>query len=250
MEPDSIQVLERAFLILEEIAKSPNMPHAISELSQKTGLKVPTVSRIVRTMNHLGYLEFAGRKSGYLLGRKTVELSHFYCDSNLLRRVATPLLRAFREQFGEYVCVSTLLGTKCRIVCLELGTHMVQVSNRLYPEEENLCQTVSGRVLLAGMPPLWQERFFDRFGLPGELWPEIDCRETFLKELRQIQDQPMLLEIARDTALIAFPVRQGRQTIAALGCFLPEYRFRDERRSRIMAVLGEMATRIGESHLL
>ena len=85
---NSIQVLERAFLILEEIAKSPNTAHTVSQLSGKTGLKVPTVSKIVRTMNSLGYLEFAGRRCGYLLGHKTVELSRFYHDVNPLRRAA------------------------------------------------------------------------------------------------------------------------------------------------------------------
>ena len=250
MNPNSIQVIERAFLVLEEIAKSPNVPHTISQLSAKTGLKVPTVSRIVRTMNHLGYLEFIGRKNGYRLGHKTVELSRFYRDGNPLRRVAAPLLRDFREKFGEYICVSVLLDAKRHIVCMELGTHMVQVSNRLYPEVEELCRTVSGRVLLAGMPPAWQEHFYDRFGPPGESWPAIDSCETFLRELEWIRKQPALIEISGEAAMIALPIRQGNQTFAALGCFLPEYRFQDDRRHSILTTLKEIATRIGNSSLL
>lgn len=250
MNPNSIQVIERAFLVLEEIAKSPNVPHTISQLSAKTGLKVPTVSRIVRTMNHLGYLEFIGRKNGYRLGHKTVELSRFYRDGNPLRRVAAPLLRDFREKFGEYICVSVLLDAKRHIVCMELGTHMVQVSNRLYPEVEELCRTVSGRVLLAGMPPAWQEHFYDRFGPPGESWPAIDSCETFLRELERIRKQPAMIEISGEAAMIALPIRQGNQTFAALGCFLPEYRFQDDRRHSILTTLKEIATRIGNSSLL
>ena len=46
-DKNSIQVLERAFLLLEEIAGSPNVPHKVSHLAGKTGLKVPTVSKIV-----------------------------------------------------------------------------------------------------------------------------------------------------------------------------------------------------------
>lgn len=247
---NSIQVLERAFLILEEIAKSPNTAHTVSQLSGKTGLKVPTVSKIVRTMNSLGYLEFAGRRCGYLLGHKTVELSRFYHDGNPLRRAAAPLLREFKEQFGEYICVSVLLNGKRHLVCAELGTHMVQISSRLYPEVENPCQTVSGRILLSGLPPALQEKFYDRSGLPGSIWPEVKNRTDFLRELKRIQKLPFLIECPGEAGMAACPVRQGRQVIAALGCFLPEYRFRGERRLAILDAMTGIASRISESILL
>ena len=248
---NSIQVLERAFLLLEEIAKSPNVPHTVSLLAEKTGLKVPTVSKIIRTMNKLGYLEFAGRKCGYLLGHKTVGLSRFYHDNNPLRKAATPLLHEFREQFGEYICVSVLLNAKRHIVCLELGSQMVPASKRLYPEVENPCQTVSGRILLSALSHPLQEKYFDRFGIPGQAWPSVKSREDFLKELKQIRKQPFLIDRSRKTKrMIACPIFQDRQIIAALGCFLPESHFRGKRQQEILNAMTKIAAGIGGSVLL
>lgn len=248
---NSIQVLERAFLILEEIANSPNVPHPVSKLAEKTGLKVPTVSKIVRTMNNLGYLEFAGRRCGYLLGHKTVDLSRFYRDSNPLRRVASPLLHEFREQFGEYICVSVLLNGKRHLVCVELGRTMVPVSSRLYPEVENPCRTLSGRILLSGLSRPLQEKFFDRSGIPDGIWPGVQNREEFLKELRRIRKQPYLIECSRGGAgMAACPIVQDRRIIASLGCFLPEIRFRGERQLEILDAMTDIAKKIGDSILL
>lgn len=250
MIKNSIQVLERAFLLLEEIARSPNVPHKVSHLAEKTGLKVPTVSKIVRTMNALGYLEFAGRKCGYLLGHKTVGLSRFYHDNNPLRRAAAPLLHRFREQFGEYICISVLLNGKRHIVCRELGSQIIPVPGRLFPEVENPCRTVSGRILLSGLSRILQEKYFDRCGVPGPFWPEVENRKIFLKELRRIRNQPFLTEYSRGAAIAACPVVQGRQIIAALGCFLPESHFQGEKRTAILNAMTEIAGRIGESVLL
>ena len=85
-------------------------------------------------MNLLGYLEFAGRRCGHLLGHKTVELSRFYHDNKPLRRDPAPLLYEFREEFGEYICISVLLNGKRHIVCSKPGSRIVPVSGRSYPE--------------------------------------------------------------------------------------------------------------------
>lgn len=247
---EKIQVIERAFQILELIAAEPNSAHTVSELAGRTGLKVPTVSKIIRTMNLLGYLEFAGRKEGYLLGKKTANLGRFYRDRNPLRRVAMPFLLDFRNRFGEYICVSVLQDAKRYIAACEISTHTVQVSCRLYPEVENPCRSVSGRVLMAGLPRDRRERCFERNGPPGKLWEAVENKEDFFRELDRIAGLDYLLEIESEAAAISFPIRRDGDVIAALGVYVPEYRFQEERRQAILDAMAAISAGIARSGLL
>lgn len=247
---ETIQVIERGFRILELVAAEPNSPHPVSELSEKTGLKVPTVSKIVRTMTLLGYLESAGRKEGYLLGKKAAGLGRFYQDRNPLRRVALPFLRDFRERFGEYICVSLLQDAKRYIAACEISTRMVQVSCRLYPEVENPCRSVSGRVLMAGLSREQREKCFERNGLPGKLWEAVKTKEDFFRELDRIAALDRLLEIEFEAAAISFPIRRNGEVIAALGVYVPEYRFQGERRQAVLDAMAAISAGIARSGLL
>jgi len=247
---EKIQVIERAFLVLEIVAADPNSPHTVSELSKRTGLRIPTVSRIIRTMSELGYLEFAGRKEGYLLGKKTADLSRLYQDRNPLRRVSLPFFRDFRDRFGEYICVSTLIDAKRHIVYRELSTKMVQITGKLYDEVENPCRSVSGRVLMAGLAREQQRKCFDRNGLPGPLWENVKNREDFFRELDRIVRLDHLIEISSEAAMIACPVKAENETIAAIGVYLPEYRFREERRQAILDAMTQISSGISRSGLL
>lgn len=114
---DKIQVLERAFHVLEQIAQEGARPHTVGELAEKSGLKVQTLSKIVRTLTLLGYLENTGRKNGYILGEKLLRLAESYRDPDMLRRLVRPYLKTYAEQIGEYICFSVLRGYYKRIVC-------------------------------------------------------------------------------------------------------------------------------------
>lgn len=247
---DKIQVIERAFQLLELIAASPNEPHTVSELSENSGLKVPTVSKIIRTMSDLGYLEFVGRKEGYVMGKKTAALPRFYHDRNPLRRASLPFLRDFRDRFGEYICVSTLLDNKRHIVCLENSTHAVQVGGRLVPEVENPCRSVSGRILMAGLSREQQERCYERNGPPGMLWEAVRTREDFFRELERIGRMKYLLEFRSEAAMLSYPVKRGGETFAALGVYIPEYRFQGELRENIICAVEQISEGIAKSVML
>ena len=114
---DRIQVIERAFKILEGIALDTSRPHTVGELAKETGLKIQTLSKIVRTMTVLGYLENVGRKSGYVLGEKFLQLSGGYREFDDLRPLVLPYLKKYAETVGEYISFSVLRGYYKHIVC-------------------------------------------------------------------------------------------------------------------------------------
>src|SRR5256886_16498043 len=53
--PGSVQSIERAFGLLETMADAGGMM-GLSQLATASGLPLPTIHRLVRTLVHLGYL--------------------------------------------------------------------------------------------------------------------------------------------------------------------------------------------------
>lgn len=244
---DTIQVLERAFHILELVAAAPNTPRAVSELAEKANLKVPTASRIIRTMSSLGYLEFVGRKIGYTLGKKTRDLARNYQDQNPLRKAAIPYLREFRDKVGEYVCVSHLISDKRHIVALEASTRVIQVAIRMTPEVENPFRSVSGRVLMAGLDHDQRERCFKRNGPAPELWPNVITKHDFMAELDRISQLEALVERGKEMVMIARPIIVDGTVIAAIGSYIPAYRVDDAYAKKVLNALRDIADGVSKS---
>ena len=146
---DKIQVLERAFHVLELVAQDTERPHTVGELAEMSGLKVQTLSKIVRTMTVLGYLENTGRKSGYIIGEKLLRLAESYRDPDTLRRLVQPHLKFYAEQIGEYICFSVLRGYYKRIVCKIRAKEANPRFQYTFPAEENAFESLSGICLVA-----------------------------------------------------------------------------------------------------
>ena len=174
---DKIQVLERAFHVLEQIAQEGARPHTVGELAEESGLKVQTLSKIVRTLTLLGYLENTGRKNGYILGEKLLRLAESYRDPDMLRRLVRPYLKTYAEQIGEYICFSVLRGYYKRIVCKIRAKKANPRLQYTFPAEENAFESLSGIALVSRTPRARQIKFYDRYGTPP-LWGKLSREES------------------------------------------------------------------------
>ncbi len=246
---DKIHVLEKAFIIMEMIAEKPNTPHTVSELSQKTGINVQTLSRIVRTMTIMGYLESAGRKTGYLMGKKFVMLSDGYFDSNPLRKAALPLLLDYRDKINEYICVSHLLGYERHIVCI------VGKKFNVCPEEDNqyikisaTVQTpydsVSGKLMLSRLSVEQQKKCFEWFGPPGNKWDGITTEKDFLSHLEDIAQHDYLIEHKAARVNIVYLINLSLGEVAAVGSSIEINSYSEEKKDVAMKLLKNISTEL------
>jgi DNA-binding IclR family transcriptional regulator len=62
-----VQVVIKAFDILELIAQAKGKSVTLTEISSILNLKQPTVSNIINTLISKGYVEHIGKKKGYKL---------------------------------------------------------------------------------------------------------------------------------------------------------------------------------------
>ena len=243
---NNIQVVERALTLLELVGERPREPHPLHALAAASGLKIPTASRIVRTLTNLGYLEQAGRKQGYTLGRKAYELTENSAYSPALIEAALPAMKAFAEQTGEYICLSVLEGDSRVILHNIMSTHPVQVMTGAFPRRETPYRSVSGRLLLAHLPQEKQNAFLLRNGPPGEEWKEMESEGQLKRTLAGIAQQALLEEKRKEITALAVPVFHKGRVVAAVGSFIPEYRFRKRHKQTILDLLSALPEKIEE----
>jgi len=69
-----IQVIHRAIDILEFVARDPERPKLLGEISAGINLKPGTCANIVKTLTLRGYLEKLDAQKGYLPGKQLYTL--------------------------------------------------------------------------------------------------------------------------------------------------------------------------------
>lgn len=121
-----------------------------AELSARTGLSRPTISRLTNTLLQLGYL---GRNDAghYVLGTHILRVAHPLLAQLRIRQVARPLMREFAEQARGTVSIGTIDG----LDALYVETTRLVSSADYLPDigfTLPLVRSAMGRALLAMLP--------------------------------------------------------------------------------------------------
>lgn len=107
-----IQVLMRAFRVLEAVSHAPERVWQLRELAEIAGVKPDTCFHIVRTMCSLGWLESPGPRKGYRLGPELNELCGGVIYRFELATHAKLQLRAFADRFRIPVMLAGINGSR------------------------------------------------------------------------------------------------------------------------------------------
>ncbi len=111
----TVDAVARSLVILERMARE-NRAMGVLEISQKVGVHVSTVYRLLSTLAAQGFVEQTAGTDRYLLGIKFFELGMARLRMIDFRSVAIPFLRRLHERTGETVLLGTLRGTEVMIV--------------------------------------------------------------------------------------------------------------------------------------
>ncbi len=232
-----IQVIERAFSILAKLADDPLRVWTISEMAEIIDVQPATCFHIVNSMVDLGYIERLGMRKGYRLGPAVNRLCHSSAYRPDLVEAADTLLRAFADKYKEPILIAVLQGVKRYVICQADPEAKLQVNYNLTIIEDTY-NTATGRLLLAGKSDEIINEFVDKAGLPSRgAWGEVDSRERLFEELRKIRERKaVILESDTYLAQIGFPIIDADgNTTAAIGSFVPKYRFEGAHKDEIIA---------------
>jgi len=239
-----IQVIDRAFDIIEFLAMQPEEDFSLSQISEACGIQKTTAVNILKSLESRGYVSHQGRMKGYHLGYKVYSLSGTLAFSKKIEAVARPEIEDVFNEFSETVVLATERRGKRVIInsveCQQGITARVSHSDDLY-------RAATGRIMLAFYPEKKARVIIDRIGLPDpSSWDGIYSREILMDELAAIREEGVSVSFGQfDIVGIAVPIMVGDNIVASLGVCLPAYRSTTSTLMLIRDTLDRCAKRIG-----
>lgn len=156
-ERGGIQSLERAFAILEEIARNRDGIN-LADLSKAVGLHNSTTFHLVKTMVQLGYISQLRDSKRYRVGSKLFTLAAGARDESTLLALATPVLERLTAATGEAGHFAIRSGNEIVVIARTAGSGLLQLADRT-GSTRPAHATALGKVLLAAMSDSEVKRF-------------------------------------------------------------------------------------------
>jgi DNA-binding IclR family transcriptional regulator len=235
-----IQALVKALRVLEVVAEEPETARPLGLIAARCQLNSATCAHILRTLVETGYVEQAGRKLGYTLGPAAHRLAARGPYRKDLVSQAGAVMEQLAARLGETIILAVLRGGR-RLTLHEIGGGgALQVRSDVVRADDPYV-TATGRLLLAGLPKDELADFIRGAGLPGQRWPEAAGRAGLDGELARIRGEGLAIADRGEVIGVAFPIFKGERMAAALGLFLPAFRFAGTHREEVLSAMREAA---------
>jgi len=236
-----IQVLNRAFDILEFLSRNIDKEHSLSEIADPLNLNHGTCANIIKTMVNRGYVD---KNKGYVLGRQSYYLTNNFSNEAELVKCAVTPMKNLSEILNESCVLSVLKNNSRRTLHKETVVRELQANPK---DEINAYQTATGKLLLAYLDPADRNTYIKTYGLPGDMWKEIDCERALIDELQRINKAGFVIHYDEiNIAGVAMPIFNKEQVIASLGVYLPANRFTKATKEQIIENLAKTAKTISD----
>lgn len=197
----TLGTVRNATALLSLLSEGPAY-NQLTDLAERSGMSLPTVHRILRSLALAGLVEQDPKSLRYSLGSEVVRLAERYLDRLPVLRALSPYLVELRDQSKATVLVAMLVRTSiCYIerVDGEDGGGLFRETHRIH----DALDTAAGRLLLAQSDPdTWADAVAAR---PAGARPSAKDKRTWAAA-------PFLVlppEGHRQTMEVAVPVPNG-----------------------------------------
>ena len=238
MPAGGVQSLERAFDLLEHMADAGGEA-TLSDLVRLSGLPMPTIHRLVRTLAGHGYVRQQASR-GYALGPRLIRLGE--AASRLVGTWARPHLARLVDEIGETANMAMLDGDEIVYVAQIPSRHSMrmftEVGRRVLPHG-----TAVGKVLLARLPEPDVRELLRRTGMPAHTEHTITDAAVLLAQLPAIRDHGYAVDDGEQelgVRCIAVPVPDA-PTMTAVSISGPAARLTENRYDDIVPALTRAA---------
>jgi IclR family KDG regulon transcriptional repressor len=148
-ERGGIQSLERAFAILEAVARSRDGIN-LADLSKTVGLHNSTTFHLAKTMAQLGYISHVRDSKRYRIGSKLFTLAAGALDENSFLALATPMLETLTAETGESGHFAIRSGKDIVVIARTAGSGLLQMVDRTGAQRPAHA-TALGKVLISAL---------------------------------------------------------------------------------------------------
>jgi IclR family acetate operon transcriptional repressor len=186
---EAVRSLERAFELLEHLADAGG-EMALSELTEVSGLPMPTIYRLMRTLVNRGYVRQEPSKR-YALGPRLIRLGDG--ASRLLGTWARPVLTELVDAVGETANMAVLEGDEVVYVAQVPSRHSMRMFTEVGRRVQPHCTGV-GKALLAQLPVETVRAIVNRTGMVAHTPRTLTDTDALLAELVKIREQGYALD--------------------------------------------------------
>jgi DNA-binding IclR family transcriptional regulator len=214
-ERGGIQSLERAFAILEEVARNREGIN-LADLSKSVGLHNSTTFHLVKTMAQLGYISQLRDSKRYRIGSKLFTLAAGALDESTLLALATPVLETLTAATGEAGHFAIRSGHEIIVIARTAGSGLLQLADRTGATRPAHA-TALGKVLLAALDDAQVKRFLGETGLRKFTPKTIVERDRLLREIGEARRKGIAYddgEFDAEVRCVAVPVHDFAGRVA------------------------------------
>ncbi len=195
------------------------------EISVRTGLPKPTVSRLTYTLTKLGYLRHNMRMGKYQLGSAVLSIAYPLLASMNVRQVARPLMK----DLADYCNGSVSMGVRDRLNMVYVESCRSGNGLTTLPDigtSVPIGQSVIGRAFLAACTPQEREAVLNQMKVKE---PEAHrkFRAPIEKSLEDIRGRGFCAangELLREVYAVGVPMRRTVDgEIVAFNCIVPAF---------------------------
>jgi IclR family acetate operon transcriptional repressor len=220
-----VQSIVRVFGLLEDMADLGGVA-SLSSLQERSGLPLPTVHRLLRTLVALGYVR-QERSRDYALAPRLARLGE--SASRLTGRWASPYLQKLVEHLGESANLAVLDGDQVLYVAHCPGRHSMRMFTEVGRRAGAHCTAV-GKAMLAQLPEDQAVGLLARSGMPAQTANTITQLPAMLSELRRVRQEGFALDNGEQEdgvrcVAVALPGKPGQ---AAVSISAPSTRMNEE----------------------
>ncbi|GIF21541.1 DNA-binding IclR family transcriptional regulator [Actinoplanes tereljensis] len=224
--PGMIQSIERSSAVLRLLAAGPDRLR-VKEIADALGLPKSTAHGILRTLEHVGFVEQDPRTTRYRLGRGLLDLGDAGLDVNELRSRALDWADALAARTVEAVRIGVLQGDSVRVI-----HHVFRPDDTTQAMDTGLVvpahATSLGKILLA-----YDVTALSLGGLDPYTRKTVTVRRELARALAEVRAQgwaSAVEEWESGRAGIAAPMRTfGGLVVGAIGIYGPVERICDSR---------------------
>ena len=238
-----VQSIARVFGILEALADAGGIA-SVSELADLSGLPLPTIHRLLRTLVSLGYARQEPSRE-YALGPRLVRLGD--AANRLLEAWANPHLRRLTDAIGETSTFALLEGASVVYVAQAAGHHSMRIFTEIGHRAGVHC-TASGKAILATFTPPKAREIIAGADLHAYTHRTITTVDALLRELDAVRERGYALdlgeqEIGVSAVAVALPGSPARGAVSISG---PQARMGDDIVNRAVPMLVNTARELSK----
>jgi DNA-binding IclR family transcriptional regulator len=241
-----VQSLERAFSILEEVARHRE-GIGLAELSKLVGLHNSTTFHLAKTMVSLGYMRQERDSKRYRVGRPLFALAASALDEIEMVNLATPILEDLSRESGESGHFAVRMGDSVVVIARTSGAGAFQLTDRVGVVRPAHC-TALGKIILASLRPDQLKRFLERVDLKPSTKKSITDVEVLQREIAEIRRTGVAFddgEFNPEVRCVAVPVTDFTgQVVGALGISGPIWRLSNQGLHNSAQIVQAAATRL------